>query len=146
MLYSNFSDWKDTGHIFPFTAGVLRRPCEVAAVLCLPRRTAGKRWHKGLRAETGAQADTGGGFHLHIHFSVYICIVKEFRSDKYRSFTLHHKMNSVDVFPRICWQNWAQKEISMAGLVGKKRTSRGKHKHSECCIETHENPKHGIHW
>lgn len=65
MFYSEISGLKDTGHIsLSFTAAVLRRPCEVAAVFCLPCCTAGKRWHAGLRAEGGAQTDAGGGFHV----------------------------------------------------------------------------------
>lgn len=95
MLYSKTSDLKDTGRISPsFTAAVLRHPCEVATVFCLPRRPAGKRWNSSLRAETGAQTDAGGGFHLHINFRGYISIVKDLSPDKYRNFTLHHVINS----------------------------------------------------
>lgn len=65
MFYGKLSGLKDTGHIsLSFTAAVLRRPCEVAAVFCLPCCTAGKRWHASLRAESEAQTDAGGGFHV----------------------------------------------------------------------------------
>lgn len=78
MLYSEISDLTDAGCIsLAFTAGVLRRACEMATVFCLPCRTAANRWHTSLRAETGAQTDAGEGIHFHINFSDYICTVKD---------------------------------------------------------------------